>query len=384
MVLKFIRQIFGDLRSPKDIFASIRPLLFVCFVSGIAPFKVVGAPGNRHLVVTIFGLAFTLFHLFSFYMCYVQAIKDQDIQTHFFNSKVSRFSENVQTITSFVAIGFAMIPCFLKRNKLRLLLNLMIQIDQKLFDLGAKINYKNVSRVVWFTLFFQWSIEFSFIGITSILLRSFQDSLNFLEWMYFFQPFAIIMTYKSKYYCIMRLIKSRFNYINITLKKLQMNTEEYRLCGISNDIVINRFGEITYNVGKLGVNSNRKKYDIIAELCRTHEQLCDVCNLAEEYFCHQMLTMISIEFFVSLFNLYFMIDMAFTKSPMQGGDSTDFLAYFTFYTTITTGSLFCLLRSAESVTKEVSSEDFQKQPNITVFVIVFNSRAKNVRSMFIN
>lgn len=246
-----------------------------------------------------------------------------------------------------------------------------------------RIDYKYFSKISWVVLVIQWSIHFALISATYGLLRSSEFSLSFLAWIYIFLPVAIVMTHKSKYYCIMRLIESRFNYINIHLNNLRMNGEEG---------TINSVEETTCRVDNLCVDSTQKRYDSINELCRIHDKLCDVCELTEQYFNHQMLTTVAIEFVVSVFNLYFMIDVAFAKTPMQGVDPTEFLAYYTLYTTSSMGIIFCLLRSTESVIGEVISVQFvyllnesvKRISNIIKFVMVFNFRARSVRLMFIN
>lgn len=371
-----MNQFISDLRDPLDLYAALRPLLLICFSCGILPFKVVGTPGDRHLVVTIFGVANSVIHLVWFCTCYwLGVVNQQSLVSYFINSKVSRFGENLQIMSSFIAIGFTLILCFLKRDRLRKLLHTLTQIDKQLIHLGANINYKNILRVVWVALVFQWLVKLTFIGSTFILLRNFENPPDFFEWIFFFLPFAIISMLKTKYVFLMRLIRNRFGYINLTLKNLQMSENDKQmnripLQGILNEIKINIFGEITCDVEKLNgsIDSKRDKYDIIAELCRTHENLCDACYLVEQYFSHQMLTTITIEFVVSLFNFYFMFNMAFHKNILPGIHIAEFIAYFTFYTTLTMGTLYGVLRSAQSVTKEVCSSEFlhnllrQKRP----------------------
>lgn len=354
-----VHQFIADIRDPMDIYASLRPLFLICFMSGILPFKMIGTPGNRQLVVTIFGLANTVFHLVWFCTCYaLRVINQKSLLSYLFNSKVSRFGENIQIITSFMAIAFTLILCFLKRGVVGKLLHLMAQIDKELIALGANINYKSISRLVWIALAMQWLIKIAFIIATFTLLRSLEHAPGFFEWIFFFLPFAIISTLKAKYVCITRLIKNRFSFINVVLKNLQHRASERNpLRGTVNDKKPNRICEIVCDVEKLNgyVDSNREMCDIIADLCRTHEKLCDTCYLAEQYFSHQMLTMVTIEFVLTLFNFYFLFDVIYNKNPIPGIVPAEFFAFFTFYTVITTGTLYGVLRSAGSVSDEVSS-----------------------------
>lgn len=98
----------------------------------------------------------------------------------------------------------------------------------------------------------------------------------------------------------------------------------------------------------------RDKCDIICQLCILHEELCDACYLAEEYFSHQMLTTVTIEFICTLFNLYFMFEVVYNNTTIAEVDTIEFLFYFGIYTLISIGSVYAILRSAETVAEEVN------------------------------
>lgn len=360
MRLDFFSQLIADLRQPLDLYAALRPMSFICLMSGISPFKIVGALGNRHLAISNFGLVNSVLHIVWFCLCYVlRVFNRQSLLSYLFNSKVSRFGENIQVVTSFMAIGLTMILCILKRGKLLKLLHMLTYIDGKFIDFGANINYKMTSRLVWFMLVVQWLIKLAFVGVTFMLVGSLENAPGFSEWIFFFLPFAIMSTLKAKYVCMMRLIKNRFNYINLILIQLRECEGETQRCEIVSGRKKNRFNEFTCDVEKMngGVEFKREKGEIIAELCRRHEDLCDACDLAEQYFSHQILTTVTIEFVVSLFNFYFMFDVAYNENSI-GIDRTIFFAYFIFYTTITTTTLYVLVRSAEAVTSEVGNWHF--------------------------
>lgn len=359
--LNFVRRFINELRNPMDIYASLRPLLFVCFVSGMAPFKVIGTPGNRNLVLSVFGLAFTVFHLGLFSMCYARVINDKILQMNMFSSNVSRFGEITQSIMSSLAFGFALILCFLKRKKLLELLQLMTKIDRRLVGFGVEVNYKKASKIVRIVLAIRISLEITLIGANFIFLRSYEYPTDFFVFLFYLLPVDIIFTQKAKYICIMQLIENQFNYINVTLNNLRLYSNGKRLNGASmsgnrNDTVINMFCEISHNVEKRDGHLEREKCDVIAELCRTHEELCDACNLAHEYFSQQMLVTITIEFVMSLFNVYYMIDVTFAKDPIPGIDTVALFALLTFYTVICVVTIFGIVRSAELVVSEVCSK----------------------------
>lgn len=376
MVANLLRGIFTELKNPTDLYASLRPLLTVCFVSGIAPFKVIGSAGNRHLMVTVFGSMFALFHLVCFGTCYVLWAPVENVSY----SIVARLGEKVQSIASIITIGVLLILCIAKRMKLQKLLHVLAQIDRKLVGFGTEIDHKYVLKIVWTVLIIQWTALFTSIGASYIFFRSYGLEFDIFQWVFFFLQFSIKMAYKSKHFCIMQLIKSRFSLINSTLKKLRMNAGGCRLRGNMNDVVITIFGETTYGMGKWGFDSNRQRYLIITELCQTHDVICDACFVAEQYFNHQILSIVITEFVLTLFDLYTIIDVTFVRSVTPGVDRTQFFAYFMHYTIITAATLFALLRSAESVTSEVSSALKSHSDKIILQnKVALNFRMKNVR-----
>lgn len=292
-----------------------------------------------------------------FCTCYVvRVINQESLVAHFFHSKVSRFGEDIQILTSFMAIAFTLILCFLRRDKLRQLFRVLIKIDQNLNRLGAILNYKMVSRIVLISLCIQWLLFYIFVGGTFVLARSLEDQPDFFEWVFFFLPIAITSTLKVQFYCMMQLIKYRFRYINRVLNNLHDEQINDTTFGYRNKIVVYNCLGIKFDVIKLngGAGMKRDKCDIICELCLLHEELCDACYLAEEYFSHQMLTAVTIEFICTLFNLYFMFEVIYNNTTIAEVDTIEFLCYFGIYTLISIGSVYAILRAAETVATEVN------------------------------
>lgn len=48
--------------------------------------------------------------------------------------------------------------------------------------------------------------------------------------------------------------------------------------------------------------SQKNTAEIIVQIAKIHDALCDACNLAEEYFTAQMLTTIAVAFLIIVFN----------------------------------------------------------------------------------
>lgn len=408
-----VHQFFVDLIYPRDVYGTLRPLLFICFLSGIAPLKMVGGPGNRRMVTTCLGVVYTLLILVAFFASYfIWVVKKRSVLSYLYNYRVQYFGENIQILTSFMAIGFALIMCFLKRNKLRKLLQTLARADEILTELGATINYKYTSRIMWVYLIIQWTFEDLFIWYTNSLLQSLKEPLDYYAWTFFFVPFAVISTLRVKYVCIMRLIAHRFSYINLTLTNLRMDGDEEKMNKTPfRGKKINRLGEIECDAVKSIAATKRDKCNTIALLCRAHEEICDACILIQDYFSHQLLMMVFISYLVALFNVFFVLSAFFRLTPLPSIDGMDgfssgtenfrsdetglisrrdFFLFYLFYNALTVGTLAGILQSAESVTTEVSSTElFEKKIAINPIesnqlIRYLQFRTKNARLMRTN
>lgn len=355
------QQFFADLKNPKDLYGSIRPLLLLTFLFGISPFRTVGSPGNRHLKLTFAGIANTLFLFALFTTSFVQRVSNnRSFIEHFSKTKVSRFAEDLQILTSFTGFAITLILCFLKRNKLRKLFQVLNRIDKKLIHLGAIFNYKRLSRIVLLALFVAFFFYSVFICMSTILVNSFAEQPDFYEWVCFILPIAIVSMLKLQFYCVMQLLKYRLRFINLILNNLQREQIiQHTFENVDRNKIYTCDG-IKCNAQKLrgGVGNRRDKYAIIAELCRAHEDICDACYVAEELFSHQMLTAVAIDFLSALFNVYFIFEIAYNNAQNARIDQIEYICFSAFYSTISLGTVYALLVSAEAVTTEVSCHPF--------------------------
>lgn len=50
------------------------------------------------------------------------------------------------------------------------------------------------------------------------------------------------------------------------------------------------------------IHPQKDTSEIVAQIAKIHDALCDACSLAEEYFTAQMLTTVAIAFLIIVFN----------------------------------------------------------------------------------
>lgn len=355
--LNAFQQIIADFTNPQDICGALRPLLLLSFLAGISPFRIEGIPGHRHLRVTLLGILNTVAHIVIFCMAYAARLSnDESLVTYFFHSKVPRFGEDVQLLTSFVALALTLLSAFLKRNRLRQLIRVLNKVDSKLIRLGAIINYKILSRVVLFTIVVHTFLYSMFIVFTSTFVHALKDKPSIFEWIFFFMPIGITTTLKVQFYCILRVLAFRLRYICFILHGRRQRTnasepDDSDDCTEYNIFCIKRKKMELNGVGV----TNREDYDVIRELCRTHGEMCDAAKLAEDYFGYQMLTIVTIEFIYAIFNVYYMVEVIYhSNTTITEIGTFQFVSFFVYHTVISMGTVYALLRSARMVTAEVT------------------------------
>lgn len=104
--------------------------------------------------------------------------------------------------------------------------------------------------------------------------------------------------------------------------------------------------------------TTEKKMDtteMIAELCKIHEELCDTCYLIEEYFSHQMVTVVAINFITFLFNIYYIVEMVVGLGDFHNAEleRTAFIAFFVYYTVVSSVSLLYAVYLSDCTIVEV-------------------------------
>lgn len=91
-------------------YADLKPngfhFILQSFISGIAPLKLVGTPGNRRLQINLFGFLFAVLHLCVFGVCYVRTITvHESLVSYFFKTEISNLGDTLQLCTGLIGIG---------------------------------------------------------------------------------------------------------------------------------------------------------------------------------------------------------------------------------------------------------------------------------------
>lgn len=353
MVCELFKQIFKDLWAPTDIYASMRPLMLLNFISGMSAFKVVHREGNKYLQLTYLGFVNTVVHVVLFFLSYVMRVTStQTFIGYFFNSKISKFTNDIQNLTQSVALLVSLISCFLKRNKFRSLMHSVAIIDKKLIRLGVTIDYKAISRVTTCLIVMKFLSYAILMGAGYMLLEA-AGVPDVAVWILFFLPHLIVSNLKITFIFILSQVSNRFRYISHVLNRLRQRHQKVEFLPMRGSMDEIRMSKIT---GMTHFEQNfvlAENHIIISELCKTHEALCDACYLAEEYFSHQMMTIIAIDFMVIVFCSYNIVDAIYNENQLINVHPTGFILFFAYYMLLTFVTIYGIVRAAGRVTQEV-------------------------------
>lgn len=332
----------------------MRPLFYLNFLGGLWAFKLVGNIGDRHLEVSYFGLANTLAHAVFFCACHVLRISSrQTFIGNFFSTKMSEITNDIQNLSQSAAILVSLISCFLKRNKFRSLMRAMALIDEKFICLGATINYKSIIRLA-FLLIVVKIVSSALLVLTGYILLRSAGIPDIIVWILFFMPHIINSNIKIAFIFILSQISNRLRYISHILNRIRQRRDQVHHLLIRGSMDEIRICKIT-GMTDFQWNSNKQKnYILIYNLCKIHEELCDVAYLVEEYFSHQILTLIAIDFLVLMCCSYYIVDTIYNhRSIIINVNFIGFLSFLSYYLSISFATAYGVVRAAAKVTYEV-------------------------------
>lgn len=93
--------------------------------------------------------------------------------------------------------------------------------------------------------------------------------------------------------------------------------------------------------------------DIIRSACNIHEELCDACYIAEEYFSVVMLTIITIGFLIIVFNAYYVLEVTFRHTGEIDTETLSFIIFLVYQMFIHGLGLLCIVQNSSAVSEEV-------------------------------
>ncbi|XP_065084333.1 putative gustatory receptor 28a [Ochlerotatus camptorhynchus] len=324
---------FRDLLNPKNFYAAQAPILRSTFFGGLTPFTV--ANRRRHdsaLECTTFGYVNSFIHAVTFCTCYVISLsKQESVTAHFFNSEISSLGDTLQVAVGIVALIMTFAYSIFRRQKLINAFQSLARTDQHFMEIGVETNYKSTLFYNYGLIIIQIFVQLTYIIISVSIVTSSGVLICAATWVSFFLPFNMMSMVVSLFVCLVNQSKHRFYLLNRILTSLQDTSVAKRRLSYDEKMETVKVVKIQKPLGISSAFSNTNRYmpDVINRVASIQSEICDACDCVEDYFKVQMLTIVTISFLISVFNVYYILETIFadgsTDTPFS---KLQFVAFF--------------------------------------------------------
>ncbi|XP_075971101.1 putative gustatory receptor 28a [Anticarsia gemmatalis] len=349
-IRKHIEKSFR-IRQYRNLIEALCLSKYVRKVSGIT---VLDLENTEKGIVTKFSLLgfvfFVIWYSLYFFCTYKAHIEDQTILRYMYNTRVQRYGDDCERITSIVYVLVAMwkIPFCLSGN--RTIMQIIINSDKILESLGEKVDYNKDAYSASAIAFGQLIIYL--VRLFSIWLTLHNLNVDIpSERMYqvvFSDSLALIVT---AYYCFFLVVlRGRFRYANKVLKEINSHTSwEYK-------IFVR--GKMTSNVQKAGNLQDKYISEKIKTCARVYGMLYKVVMAMNEVFGLMLvMTMFVCLIYIILYMFYFMEATAgglFHDLPKY----IDFSIYVFWQAAYAVGILYVIVYFCECVMREARETSY--------------------------
>ncbi|KAJ6650078.1 putative gustatory receptor 28b [Pseudolycoriella hygida] len=350
--MKFVKEIFY----PKDVYSSQRLFLISSVFNGLIPYNLVIKDGKYSLQTSVLGFSAAVVYVIIFSGCFLFTILNQlNVMEFFIKNAISNFGGNLNLITSFLSVTSVYLSSLYLRKKFKKMFFLLIEVDGKLFNLGVEVNHRN-ALLFNIKLCIAGSIALGIFTITSMsfLLQTNRDRdcSNIPALITHFQPYLVVTILVSTFVNFARLIRIRFEAANKILRNLYGRdaTKDLAVKSCTINSVKDFKEPQTFSTELL---AERKLAEVVKDVCSIHDDLCDTCVIAEKYFALKMLTIVGIGFLIIVFNLYYVMEIAFGQIPDEfQEESYKFLIFLICQVGMNILGILCIIQSSCAISNE--------------------------------
>lgn len=210
--------------NPTDIYTSQRPISLALSFKGLFPFKIVENADDRTLRISKFGYALAAFHISAFMISFIISIwRHNSFVIFFFPTEISRFGGQLQFLTSIVVMVSIYGSCTYSAKKIRIVMDNILKIDEKLKLLGLGIDHNVGFKLnVYFVIGFL-AVNFTFTFLSFVLIATAEDDDNmpgFAVWTSYFVPPFVVSLVVIYFLSIVYQIRQRFVHANQVSKMM--------------------------------------------------------------------------------------------------------------------------------------------------------------------
>ncbi|XP_037033693.1 putative gustatory receptor 28b isoform X1 [Bradysia coprophila] len=353
--MPFFSKIFNRVKqvfNPTDVYASQRLLLRGSLIYGLIPYRLVVKDGVSSLQTSVLGFIAAILSMITFGISFMATILNQmNLMEFFLQSPISNFGGNLNLITSFLSITSVYVCSLVLRKKLKRMLETLSCIDGKFVELGIDISHRNA---LWFNLksCFVATVACGIYTATTIaflLQRKSGNQRSYSVVVTHFWPYFVLTNLILTFLSFTRLICTRFKAVNQILRNL---------CGSEStksfNVTISPLKSFKQSQdSSSNLLAERKLVEVVKDVCGIHDDLSDTCLLAEEYFALKMLTIVGIGFLIIVFNLYYVMEIAFGQIPDEfQEESYKFLIFLVFQVAMNILGILCIIQSSCAISNE--------------------------------
>ncbi|XP_037033695.1 putative gustatory receptor 28b isoform X3 [Bradysia coprophila] len=344
--LKSIPTKIRSILQPKNVYESHWPLIFSLCCGGLLPFKVAEQSLKRskwcycvavmNHIVFAYAFAQTLIQNTSFIEC-------------FFQTEISKVGNTLHFAVSFISMIIVYASCFCQRNKIKTVLDRQYALDSKLKVFLLEPNHSRGFRFGCVAITILWTlyVSFTFGGILMVLHSN--KKFKIYSWVSYFLPNLMVNLVIFMFTCVLNQIKTRYDRMNEILRNL---------CGSEStksfNVTISPLKSFKQSQdSSSNLLAERKLVEVVKDVCGIHDDLSDTCLLAEEYFALKMLTIVGIGFLIIVFNLYYVMEIAFGQIPDEfQEESYKFLIFLVFQVAMNILGILCIIQSSCAISNE--------------------------------
>ncbi|XP_037033696.1 putative gustatory receptor 28b isoform X4 [Bradysia coprophila] len=305
---------------------------------------------EAHLKTSKIGMSFTLIQLSLYFTSFFHTIfNDQSFVVYFFQTEISTFGGYLQFAVSCASMVTLYTISIVRRHKIRLVFENLYEVDKRFAELHQGINHKTVFRLILIGCTMLYSVNLIFVLLSLMLLSTRNEYPNFLVWWSFFFPYLILTLVVVKFITVVGQLLQRFRAVTGILRNL---------CGSEStksfNVTISPLKSFKQSQdSSSNLLAERKLVEVVKDVCGIHDDLSDTCLLAEEYFALKMLTIVGIGFLIIVFNLYYVMEIAFGQIPDEfQEESYKFLIFLVFQVAMNILGILCIIQSSCAISNE--------------------------------
>ncbi|XP_061399369.1 putative gustatory receptor 28b, partial [Musca vetustissima] len=251
---------------------------------------------------------------------------EQSLLSHFFETEVSRLTDNLQKYNGMSCVLAILFYCLVRSKYLIHLVEQFEWIELRFSRLSVRFVQKNYAawinlRIVVMLLA---NIGFVLYGSLGVFMRN-GVSISAMTTISFYSPILVVSCVVVIFSSILEKLITYLKVNNKVLKNLSHQWDTRSIKAITQK---QRSLQCLDSFSMYTIVSKNPS-EIIQESMEIHQLICEAASTANKYFTYQLLTIISIAFLIIVFDAYYVLETLLGKSKRESKFKTvEFVTFF--------------------------------------------------------